>query len=111
MNPSDAFAESFKQRLAPTAGSIGRRLLVGLLVGFGANDLWVSQRACVQCPWEPAQNLGPVINTASFNEASPALSRDEHWLFFNSGRPGGRGGGDIWASYRANVHTSQWPSE
>lgn len=68
--------------------------------GFGANDIWVSQRACIDCPWDEPVNLGPAINTAAFNEAAPALSRDGHWLFFNSNRTGGQGGGDILASHR-----------
>lgn len=50
--------------------------------GFGANDIWVSQRACVECPWGEPVNLGETINTADFNEAAPAMSRDGHRLFF-----------------------------
>jgi WD40-like Beta Propeller Repeat len=37
-------------------------------------------------------------------EATPALSRDEHWLFFQSDRAGGFGQSDLWASYRQNTH-------
>jgi hypothetical protein len=70
---------------------------------FGANDLYVSRRSRIDQPWGPAANLGPLINTASF-EARPNLSRDGHWLFFSSNRPGGVGGMDIWASYREHVH-------
>jgi len=72
--------------------------------GFGANDIWVTQRACLDCPWGEPLNLGSTINTAGFNEAAPALSRDGHWLFFNSNRTGGQGAGDIWASHRERVH-------
>jgi len=71
--------------------------------GFGADDLWVSQRASTDDPWGPPQNLGPVINTGAV-EFSPAFSRDGHWLFFHSDRPGGFGGLDIWTSYREHVH-------
>jgi len=71
--------------------------------GYGADDLWVSHRASVDDDWGPPQNLGPVINTAAI-EFSPAFSRDGHWLFFHSDRPGGYGGLDIWASYRVDVH-------
>jgi hypothetical protein len=66
---------------------------------FGADDLWVSQRASVDDPWGPPQNLGLIINTDAV-EFAPAFSRDGHWLFFHSDRPGGFGGADIWASYR-----------
>jgi hypothetical protein len=48
-------------------------------------------------------NLGPSVNTPGF-EDGPALSRDGHWLFFNSDRPGGFGGPDIWASWRPHRH-------
>ena len=71
--------------------------------GFGGNDLMVSQRATLNDPWEPPVNLGPTLNSAS-NEQVPALSRDGHWLFFNSDRPGGFGGTDIWASWRPQTH-------
>src|SRR5262249_32587495 len=76
--------------------------------GYGADDLWVSHRASVDDAWEPPQNLGPVINTAAV-EFSPAFSRDGHWLFFHSTRPGGYGGVDIWASHRVDIHDdSAW---
>ena len=71
--------------------------------GFGAQDIWVAKRASTDSPWEAPANLGPLINTDVI-ESVPALSRDEHWLFFNSDRPGSLGSGDIWASWRANVH-------
>jgi hypothetical protein len=62
----------------------------------------VSQRASQGDPWRPPQNLGPIINTGAV-EFAPAFSRDGHWLFFHSNRPGGFGGLDIWASYREHV--------
>ncbi len=71
--------------------------------GFGLQDLWVSQRASADDPWGPPANLGPTINTKAV-ETVPALSRDEHWMFFNSDRPGGFGRADLWASYREHVH-------
>jgi len=72
--------------------------------GFGAQDLWVSQRNSEDDPWGPPVNLGPVINSAAF-ESRPSLSRDGHWLFFSSTRPGGFAPGlDLWASYRDHVH-------
>ena len=65
-------------------------------------NLWVARRACVDCPWEPPVPLGPTINGPG-NATNPTLSRDEHWLFFASTRPGSLGN-DIWASYREHVH-------
>ncbi len=72
--------------------------------GAGSFDLYVSQRESVDAPWGFPVNLGAPINTPLV-ETVPALSRDGHWLFFNGlNRPGGFGGFDIWASYRAHVH-------
>ncbi|MEK7405498.1 MAG: hypothetical protein AAB225_10355, partial [Acidobacteriota bacterium] len=49
-------------------------------------------------PWEEAQEI------VGFNDgrgaSCPALSPDEHRLFFASGRPGGCGGADLWVSRR-----------
>jgi len=71
--------------------------------GFGLQDIWVSQRACVEveCPWGTPVNLGPRINTAAV-DAGANLSADEHLLFFFSSRPGGHGSTDIWVSHRAD---------
>jgi hypothetical protein len=69
--------------------------------GFGGNDIWVSRRATVGAPWGIPENLGPNVNTQS-GESGAALSPDGHWLYFNSGRPGGFGGNDLYVSRRRN---------
>lgn len=74
--------------------------------GEGNTDLWVSRRSSEDDPWGEAVNLGEVINSPAV-ESRPSLSRDGHWLFFSSNRPGGSTPGpglDLWASYRAHVH-------
>jgi hypothetical protein len=71
--------------------------------GFGDNDIWVSRRARVDLGWSAPVNIGAPVNTGAM-EAVPVLSRDEHWLFFNSNRAGGKGNNDLWASYRENIH-------
>lgn len=71
--------------------------------GFGSQDIWLTQRPTTDSPWGTPVNLGPGINTGALEQV-PALSRDEHWLFFNSDRTGGCGGVDIWASFRVNAH-------
>ena len=70
---------------------------------LGGLDIWVAHRAHLAAPWGEAVNLGSAVNTAS-GEFAPALSRDGHWLFIASGRPGGFGSTDIWAFRRDNVH-------
>jgi WD40 repeat protein len=69
--------------------------------GPGPNDIWVSHRDCLDCTWSDPTNLGAPLNTGA-NEAAPALSRDEHWLFFLSNRPGSVSS-DIWVAWRENV--------
>ncbi len=69
--------------------------------GFGGNDIWVSQRPSIDAPWGAPQNLGPNINTL-FDEGAPSLSIDGHRLYFQSNRPGGFGGADIYVSRRHN---------
>lgn len=66
---------------------------------IGGADIYVSQRANVTDPWGAPQNLGPTVNTAS-SEMAPSLSLDGHRLFFNSNRPDGFGGQDIYVSRR-----------
>jgi hypothetical protein len=69
--------------------------------GFGGADIYVSQRPSVDAPWGTPQNLGPNINTSG-TEASPMLSSDGHRLYFQSNRPGGFGGTDLYVSRRHN---------
>jgi len=71
--------------------------------GLGGFDMYVSQRPSVDDPWSSPSNLGPTVNTTS-NEGNPALSRDEHLMFFQSDRPGGLGGIDLWVSRREQTH-------
>jgi Tol biopolymer transport system component len=70
---------------------------------IGGADVYVSQRASVSDPWGPPQRLGSAINTTS-NEQAPRLSRDGRRLFFNSDRPEGFGGHDLYVARRQNKH-------
>jgi Tol biopolymer transport system component len=67
--------------------------------GMGGSDLWVAQRASHNAAWGEPVNLGSTINTSGV-ESAPNLSRDGHYLFFSSTRPGGFGSNDIWVSWR-----------
>jgi len=69
--------------------------------GLGFVDIYVSHRACIDCPWEQAQNLGAPINGPG-DDGTPALSHDGHLLFFSSDRGDGLGGLDLWVSHRQN---------
>jgi len=71
--------------------------------GVGNTDLYVARRTSPDAAWGVPANLGTVVNSSAIDNV-PSLSRDGHWLFFNSSRPDGFGGVDIWVSYRAHVH-------
>ena len=85
----------------------------GLSLYFGSNrvspdasggiDLYVAQRLSKREPWGEPRNLGPTVNSPSIDNI-PSFSRDGHWMFFNSNRPGSLGDIDLYASYRAHVH-------
>ena len=55
--------------------------------------------------WSAPVWLGATINS-SFEEAGPAISKDGLALYFNSTRPGGIGGEDIYVSYRASLNAA-----
>jgi hypothetical protein len=56
--------------------------------------------------WSGPVNLGPILNGAS-NDQTPALTPDGLSLYFDSDRPGGLGGRDVWVSHRATL-SSPW---
>jgi uncharacterized protein (TIGR02246 family) len=47
-------------------------------------------------------NLGPIVNSPPYN-VTPSISADSLELYFESGRPGGSGGSDIWVTTRATT--------
>ena len=89
----------------PTLSTDGHRLYFhsDRLGGFGGRDLYVSWRRDKQddVGWESPENLGPEINTPG-NERGLTLFEDDETetitVFFDSDRPGGPGGIDIYAS-------------
>jgi hypothetical protein len=70
-------------------------------------NLWLSQRSSADSPWGVPECLE--INVDGFEDSAAAFSRDGHWMYFVSDRPGSLGqpgfnGRDIWISWRADVH-------
>ena len=70
--------------------------------GHGDRDLWVSTRSTLSDSWGTPVNLGSNVNTLYY-DGDPEVSADGLMLFFNSNRPGGSGGFDIWVTRRATV--------
>ena len=70
----------------------------------GSRDLYISQRASPDEAWGEAQLAGAVFNRSDqIFPHQPNFSRDGHFLFFVSSRPGGYGRTDIWVSYRKDT--------
>jgi hypothetical protein len=64
-----------------------------------SSDIWWATRETTSATWSAPINLA-AVNT-SFNDSSPALSKDKTTLYFNSDRPGGAGGIDLYVSTRS----------
>ena len=95
-----ALVNSSFDDIGPNLSKDGRSLFFASnRPGFGGEDIWVAQRADPDGPWGAPMNLGAVVNGAS-DERGSWLSRDGHYLFFVSDRPGGYGGLDVWVSWR-----------
>jgi hypothetical protein len=87
--------------LTPAVRRDGLEVLIasarpGSLGGF---DLWHARRKSIHAPWSTPENLGSLINT-EFLEAFPSLSSDAETLVFQSTRPDGFGGSDLYTSAR-----------
>jgi hypothetical protein len=63
--------------------------------GLSNYDLWMTTRKSREDPWAPTVNVGSVVNSTS-TEGSPGVSADMRMLYFDSDRPGGLGGYDLW---------------
>jgi hypothetical protein len=72
--------------------------------GLADTNIWISRRASPTDPWGPPQNSGPTINYPGRPSFFSNFSPDGHRLFFVSNRPGGFGAGDIWVSWRDDIH-------
>jgi len=76
--------------------------------GVGGYDLWVSTRQTTDDPWGQAMNLGELINSAE-EDGNPTISSDGLELYFNSPRPGGLGGQDVYVATRTTTSDSWGP--
>jgi len=66
--------------------------------GIGGRDIWVTTRTSIGEPWGSPLNPGAPLNT-DYGEWCPSISPDGLSLYFcdfQSPRPGGFGGEDIW---------------
>ena len=65
--------------------------------GSGRTDLYSARKELGK--WTDVQNLGPVVNSDSW-DAAPSISNDGTVLYFSSDRSGSKGGTDIYMTRR-----------
>ncbi|MHC4534044.1 MAG: LamG-like jellyroll fold domain-containing protein [Planctomycetota bacterium] len=63
--------------------------------GYGNADLWMTTRPNISDLWSRPVNLGPEVNTSSY-DFFPSISADGSTIFFMSDRSGGYGNWDLW---------------
>lgn len=73
--------------------------------GVGSFDLWVSTRETTRDAWSSPVNLGATVNSDA-QDGDPAMSRDARTLYFNSDRPGGFGGQDLYVTTRKRLRST-----
>jgi tetratricopeptide (TPR) repeat protein len=71
--------------------------------GYGGKDLYVSYR--VNGKWQPAENMGPEINTVG-DEIAPFIHADGETLYYTSNGLPGYGGTDIYVMHK--IADKQW---
>jgi Tol biopolymer transport system component len=83
----------------PTLAADGLTLYFEGRTAVGApTDIYVTTRDAVGSPFGPPA-LVPVIDTTTFNEGDPEISRDCETLYFATNQPGNT---DIWYATRSN---------
>jgi len=65
-------------------------------------EIRVARRATPNDEWGPSSNLGPTVNSPSY-DGGPCLLTDGLSLYFFSERPSGSGSLDLWLTTRATV--------
>jgi hypothetical protein len=70
--------------------------------GHGKGDIWMTTRTSKDEPWGEPVNLGPSVNSSSF-EFDACISADGLSLYVNSMRPGGHGEDDLWLATRPTI--------
>jgi hypothetical protein len=84
----------------PSVSPDGLEMFFHRSVPNGPFDIYFSVRREPDQPWSTPVNLGGPVNTPATSDAGPARSGDGTVLYFESNRPGGLGGSDIWMSSR-----------
>jgi len=75
--------------------------------GWDDLDLYVAKRASLDADWGEPVRLPAPLNPEGSSELCPFLAQDGLALYFNSSRPGGYGGMDLWVARRPTLD-SPW---
>jgi serine/threonine protein kinase/Tol biopolymer transport system component/tetratricopeptide (TPR) repeat protein len=75
----------------------------------GRGEMWVARRASLEDDWGTPNNLGPQVNSSGW-ENSGMISTDGLTLYFDSVRPGGHGGGDLYMATRSTREAPWGPA-
>lgn len=76
--------------------------------GLGKADLWMATRPSIGARWGKPHNLGPVVNSPTY-ELGACFSPDGTELYFSSNGKGGYGASDIWVTRRKNIRSPWQP--
>jgi len=89
--------------LGPSISADGLELYFGSSRSGGSGDwdVWVCTRATVADPWSKAVNVGPAVNSSTY-DGQPFISANGLMLFTSSDRTGGYGDWDIWMARRSS---------
>jgi Tol biopolymer transport system component len=90
---TDEFWES-----GPSVSADGLEIFFHRSVPNGPFDIYFSSRREPDQPWSVPVSLGSPVNLPTISDAAPSRSSDGRSLYFESNRPGGAGGADIWVS-------------
>jgi Tol biopolymer transport system component len=71
--------------------------------GQGEFDIWTASRSTRFGSFGPVTNLGPNVNSSSF-DAGPSISQDGLSLYFHSTRPGSLGDRNLYVATRATTN-------
>ncbi len=70
--------------------------------GLGQTDLWEAHRATLGDTFQPARNMGKVLNSPE-HDGEPTLADGGKLLIFVSHRAGSLGNSDLWESRRPSI--------
>jgi hypothetical protein len=74
--------------------------------GHGESDIWVLRRNSIEDDWLAPENLGSAVNSPGMEQGA-SISADGLTLLFQSDRPDGHGGEDMYMATRSTT-TAPW---